>query len=387
MVICDGTGRKASPSKAPGSLHIWACVPAYKAAEIRCTQLYACACERVCAGVQHRQLMDGGCACVHAHTRARTHAFIIVCMRACVSLTVGWLRYPQEPTKILGHTRNTRFCDHKQRYVRCAGARAPRARSGPLAARPDCPSFGCFSPGNQSPFNSSPPRRVHLSLSLPLSLLPLFAQLCRSTGELFSSSSPSLCPTYPAFFPLPRLRYAHAHAELGDCRQDLAQELQRETCIPTDIQHIVSVADGKRLDKISAHTRLQDLRLQNGDQLQVWQYGADNVNPRRLPSPHTPCRCLQLSLLYLLANPSALTSRMYLRSPCLLAAVPIILLIATFQVSAHSIKVTVLLSLPLIRPFHTPSLPLTCQSRTQPLYSHLETLLPLLPSSRHSFLT
>ena len=210
------------------------------------------------------------------------------------------LRHPQEPPEVLRDTRNARFCNHKQHHLCSATACAPRARAGSLGANPYCTAPARFSPGTHSSLDCSLPRCRHLpcnatKIRKPLLPLSVSLSLALLSGAPFFLSSPSVCPTHPAFCCTPPLlRHPHAHADHGHGLQDLAQELQRETHIPTDTQHIVSVVDGKRLDKIDAHTRLQDLHLQNGDQLQVWQYG-----PAVFPAPYIHC-VLELNPPYIL---------------------------------------------------------------------------------------
>jgi hypothetical protein len=57
------------------------------------------------------------------------------------------------------------------------------------------------------------------------------------------------------------------------CIHDLSQELQRETEISADAQHLVTVLGGVRLDSLSPYTLLSDLQLKTGDELRVWEHG------------------------------------------------------------------------------------------------------------------
>lgn len=69
------------------------------------------------------------------------------------------------------------------------------------------------------------------------------------------------------------------------------------------------MVDGRRLDKISAHTSLADLQLQNGDQLQVWQYGS----PPLSTSKHLLLLLLHIRLVLIAHAPTRLILR---SSPC-----------------------------------------------------------------------
>ena len=168
------------------------------------------------------------------------------------------------PTPLLSHTASdARPIHHGLRGGVGGGG---EARLGPYSYT-DSQTATDWSTTNQSTYV---PHKVKTLLKPTPQLIAAPETRDFETSSSSAYKAPPQAPPGPAQATWRRTRVMLPH---DACIHDLSQELQRETEISADAQHLVTVLGGVRLDSLSPYTLLSDLQLKTGDELRVWEHG------------------------------------------------------------------------------------------------------------------
>jgi len=168
------------------------------------------------------------------------------------------------PTPLLSHTASdARPIHHGLRGGVGGGG---EARLGPYSYT-DSQTASDWSTTNQSTYV---PHKVKTRLKPTPQLIAAPETRDFETSSSSAYKAPPQAPPGPAQAVWQRTRVMLPH---DACIHDLSKELQRETEISADAQHLVTVLGGVRLDSLSPYTLLSDLQLKTGDELRVWEHG------------------------------------------------------------------------------------------------------------------